>query len=58
MKKSVFGKTLKNVRENRVIKLLLNRKKKNLVAVRTKLSYYKVLHRKFISHKNKKHRFL
>ena len=50
MKKSVFGKLLK-IWENIEI---LNRKEKKLFSIRTKLSYYKIFHRKFISNKNKK----
>ena len=31
-----------------------NKKKKDLFSIRTKFSYYKVFHRKFISNKNEK----
>ena len=36
------------------VKTCHNRKKKKLFGVRTKLSYYKVFHRKFINNRNEK----
>ena len=35
-----------------------NRKKKKLFSIAIKLSYYKVFHRKFISNRNEKNRYL
>ena len=45
----VFEKIMENVRTNRDIKLEDNRKKKKLLGIRAKLSYYKVFQRKFIN---------
>ena len=47
MNKAVFGKAMENMRKHRD-------KKKKLFGVRTKFSYYKVSHRKFISNRNEK----
>ena len=46
---NVFGKVMENVRTNRDIKLEDNRKKKKLLGIRTKLSYYKAFQRKFVN---------
>ena len=49
-----FGDNMENVRKHRDIKFLTTEKKKKLSGVRTKLSYYKDFHRKFISCRNNK----
>ena len=48
MNNAVFGKTMENVKKHRNIKNI------ELFSVRTKLSYYKNFHRKFISNKVEK----
>ena len=47
MNNAVFWKTMENVREK-------NRKKNKLFGVKTKLSYYKVFHRKSFNNRNEK----
>ena len=51
---SVFGKTVENFQKHRSIKLMKIKKKKNVLGVRTKLSYYKFFHRNFIDYRNEK----
>ena len=41
-------------KKHKDIKLVTTEKKKKLFGVRPKLSYYKVFHKKFISHRNEK----
>ena len=48
---AVFGKTMEKVRKHRAYN---NKQKKKIFIVRTKLSYYKMVFRKFIRNRNKK----
>ena len=54
MNDAAFGRAMENVRKNRNIKLVTTERRKKLFSVRTKLSYYKNFHRKFISKKMRK----
>ena len=53
MNKVVFGKYQENVTKHRY-KTCHSRKKKESLSIKTKFSYYKVFHRKFISNRNEK----
>ena len=54
MNNTVIEKAVKNVRKHKDIKTCHKKKKKKLFGIRTKLSYYKVFHRKLISNRNEK----
>ena len=49
-----FWKNYGKCKKHRSLKTCYNRKEKKLVSIRTKLSHYKVFHRKFIGNRNKK----
>ena len=53
MNSTVFGKTMQSVRKHRD-KTCINRTKKKLFNILTKLSYSKIFFKKFISHRNQK----
>ena len=53
MNKVVFGKYQEKVTKQRY-KTCHSKKKKESFSIRTKFSYYKVFHRKFISNRNEK----
>ena len=50
----VLGRTMKNVRTQRDIKLVTTKKKKKLFCDRIKLSYYNFFRGKCIDHRNEK----
>ena len=54
MKRTNFRKTVENVKKNGDIKLINNRKKRELFGIRGKLLHYKVFHKKSVGNRNEK----
>ena len=54
MNNAVFEKTMENVRKKQGHLTYNNRNRMQLLGTRTKLSYYKVIHRKFFVYRNGK----
>ena len=54
MNNAVFGKTMGNLKKIETLNLQVYKRKEKLFSIRTKLWYYKVFHRKFISNRNEK----
>ena len=58
MNNSVFRKAMKNIGEDRAIKLVTSKKRKKLFGIRNKLSYYKDFQRKLAVFRNEKTQIL